>query len=99
MKELLLNPKPTQHLFVCINKKEQGPCCGNHITQETISKFRAWLREQAPLVKLTRVQCLGLCHEEGGAACIWPEGKFYLEIQNEEDLKNIVKESTKRALL
>ena len=90
-------PKPKLHLFVCINdrsnrKNNMTPSCGPTITRGDVKEIKMWLIEKGLSMKVycTKAQCLGFCNPDGGVAVIYPSGKFYKEIKNTEDLKQII---------
>jgi len=90
-------PKPKLHLFVCINdrsnrKNNTTPSCGPKITKEDVKKVKKWIVEQGLATKVycTKAQCLGFCNPNGGVAVIYPVGKFYKDIKNVDDLKQII---------
>ena len=99
--KLLNHPKPKVHLFVCINDRSERrkrdpnclPSCGPNINRSIVKELKEWILQQGLVrdVYCTKSQCLGFCNSDGGVAVVYPSGKFFTDIQNVKDLKNIIK--------
>ncbi len=103
--KLLNSSKPKIHIFVCINDRSEKkkrdlnclPSCSPKINRSIVKELKDWILQMG-LVKdvyCTKTQCLGFCNSDGGVVVIYPSGKFFTDIQNVKDLKEIVKSELK----
>ncbi len=87
--------KPQVHLFVCINNRSSvgSNSCAHGVDASLVHELKQWVLSKgwANAVYVTKTHCLGFCHAQGGVAVVYPSGRFFKEIRNVEDLKEIIK--------
>ncbi len=86
-------PKPLKHIIVCVNEKEEGDCCIKVGGMELFLYLKEFVRANGltSQVWVTKARCLGFCNNSGPTAVIYPEGKWFLEIE-EKDYEKIAKD-------
>ncbi|HIH26174.1 (2Fe-2S) ferredoxin domain-containing protein [Candidatus Woesearchaeota archaeon] len=91
MKEL--QQRPLKHVIVCVNERENEDCCINVGGMELFLYLKNYVKSNglSGSVWITRSKCLGFCNSTGAVAVIYPEGKWFTEIK-EEDYEEIIKE-------
>jgi len=80
-----------KHVFVCCNNREEGECCSNVGGEEIYYKLKKIVNENGltSSVYITRTKCLGFCNNKGTTIVIYPEGKWFLKVK-EEEIDNII---------
>lgn len=82
-----------QHVFFCMNLREDGrPCCGAHgaqVAQKHAKKRLKQLDLNGPgKIRINQAGCLDRC-EEGPLLVIYPQGTWYSYIDT-EDIDDII---------
>ncbi len=68
------------HLFVCTNQREGKASCSDHGPEDLIQKLKNECKERFGLkVRINKSGCLSYC-AKGGVAVLYPEGKWYTNI-------------------
>ena len=99
--EILNKAVPKLHLFMCVNDRSKleikKDSCGPKISSETFLEVKTWVQENnlSKDIYITRTYCLGACNSKGGSILIYPKGKYYIGIENSEDIIKIIKEELK----
>ncbi|MCM0606202.1 MAG: (2Fe-2S) ferredoxin domain-containing protein [Xanthomonadaceae bacterium] len=88
------------HLFICTNTKTDGESCGakgSTVLRDAVKKQCHMKLGKSKEYRVNASGCLGKC-EEGIAAVIYPEGKWFTKLLNTdiEKLVAAVEESMKR---
>ncbi len=81
-----------RHLFMCVNQREDKPCCQDHGAAElrTYAKNRTkelGIAKQGG-VRVNRAGCLDRC-DEGPVAVVYPDAVWYT-YRDESDLDEII---------
>lgn len=89
------------HLFICTNGREKGKACavsGSGKLRDAVKKrCKEMLGEKASNVRVNASGCLGQC-EKGIVAVLYPEGKWFFELKNDETtIENLVEHVRQRA--
>ncbi len=86
------SPYFTQHVFICMNQREDGrPCCGAHdalAAQKHAKKRLKQLDLNGPgKIRVNQSGCLDRC-EEGPVLVIYPQGTWYtyVDISDIDDI-------------
>jgi predicted metal-binding protein len=82
----------TKHLFICTNSPHNEKKCGFKGSEELRLKLKQHLQsmdvgkdQNNPLkIRVNAAGCLGFC-ERGIAAALYPEGKIFLDLKNDEE--------------
>lgn len=69
-----------KHIFVCVNRKDQGrKCCGSENTEALADELIEQLKQKnvwgPGQIRVTKTKCLGRC-EQGPSVVIYPEGEW-----------------------
>lgn len=85
--------KPLNHIIVCVNERENEDCCINVGGMELFLYLKNFVKSNglSGKVCVTRSKCLGFCNSVGPTVVIYPEGKWFTEVK-EEDYENILEE-------
>lgn len=80
--KLLSFPKPELQLLVCVNSKNKDavkPSCGPKIDMREYYRVRKGIYERfgKKRVKITKVQCFGICPQEGFIVQAQPSQDYY----------------------
>lgn len=85
-------PKPTHHVFVCVNERPEGgrACCAGRGARDIVNALRAAVAKRPGLwgtVQVTPSHCLGPCFE-GPNAVVYPDAVWYegLTVADVEEL-------------
>ena len=97
MKEIQFQ-KPAVHFFICVNDRSSvgNNSCSPGVNVSMVNDLKKWVLSKGYPVFITKTQCLGFCHAEGGVAVVYPSGRFLKEIRNVEDMKEIVMTELKK---
>ena len=71
--------KYEKHVFVCINKREEGKvCCAARGSEEVVKilKEKVATKGLAGKIRINKSGCLGQC-SQGISAVVYPEGIWY----------------------
>ncbi|HLC85981.1 MAG TPA: (2Fe-2S) ferredoxin domain-containing protein [Candidatus Nanoarchaeia archaeon] len=85
--------KPLKHVIVCVNERENEDCCLDVGGMELFTYLKTFVRNNglSGRVWVTRSKCLGFYNSMGSTVVIYPEGKWFTEVK-EEDYKKILEE-------
>jgi len=85
--------KPLKHIIVCVNEREGEECCLDVGGMELFMYIKTFVKDNglSGRVWVTKARCLGFCNSIGVTAVIYPEGKWFTEIK-EEDYEKILEE-------
>ena len=81
-----------RHIFVCLNKKDEGECCSNKDSEEILLKLRKHVNENGlmHIYNVSKSLCLGHCLN-GPTIAIYPDGKILRKVSL-NDVDKIIKE-------
>lgn len=84
-----------QHLFVCMNQRDDGrECCADRGAHAAQKHLKARVKElglnRNGDVRVNQAGCLGRC-EEGPVIVVYPQGTWYTYVDN-HDLDEIIDE-------
>ena len=85
--------KPVKHVFVCVNKRDDGsPCCANVDGEFIFKGLKDYVRENglAGSVWVTKTGCQGFCNDVGTTVTIHPDMLIFSQVKKEE-LPEIIK--------
>ena len=90
-----INPKPTKHVLICVNEREEGDHCVKVGGQEVFAAVKSFIRENglAGQIWVTRTKCLGFCNPIGTTVVIYPEGKWITKV-TKEDVPELLQQIT-----
>ncbi|MDY7576625.1 (2Fe-2S) ferredoxin domain-containing protein [Actimicrobium sp. CCI2.3] len=82
-----------QHVFICMNQREDGrPCCGASgalaAQKHAKSRLKALDLNGAGKIRINQAGCLDRC-EEGPVLVIYPQGTWYTYVDN-QDIDDII---------
>ncbi|MCX8080888.1 MAG: (2Fe-2S) ferredoxin domain-containing protein [Bacteroidia bacterium] len=80
------------HLFVCLNERDDGrPACGKKHGEKLIDIFKEFIKKHNIKAswRVNKAGCLGICNY-GPTVAVYPEGVFYVNVQTESDVEEIV---------
>jgi (2Fe-2S) ferredoxin len=82
-----------QHVFICMNKREDGrPCCGERgaaaAQKHAKSRLKALNLNGQGKIRINQSGCLDRC-EEGPVMVIYPQGTWYTYI-DKDDIDDII---------
>ena len=84
------------HLFICTNKKQGKPCCGDKGAEELRQRVKQWASEQfGNEVRVNASGCLDKC-SEGIAAVLYPQNLWLTGLKSADDER--LKEALRAAL-
>lgn len=90
--------KLTSHFFVCTNSRKDKASCAGSGAVELRDRLKADLKSNPDCrgLRVNAAGCLGRC-EEGIVAVMYPQGKWFTEIQTQDydKLKELVISSTR----
>ena len=81
------------HVFICVNEKVKKDSCSPTISSLDYYEIKRWARETAkivPEVFITKTGCIGFCNPVGGTIAIYPQKKFFFEIESIEEIKKVI---------
>lgn len=86
-------PYYEQHVFICMNQREDGkPCCGNHGAQAVQKYAKKRLKELDMIgqgkIRVNQSGCLDRC-DEGPVLVIYPQGIWYTYVDT-QDIDDII---------
>ena len=88
-----------KHIFICVNEKDEKnqDFCSKVGGSDVYIKFKEAVAERGLIsqVYVTRTRCLGFCNPVGPTVVIYPEGKWFTEVK-EEDYEEIIKSIEKQ---
>jgi len=78
------------HIFVCVNDREQGPCCAKRDSEQVFMTLRNHINQNSLMGKynVSRSKCLGHCND-GPTLAIYPDGKIFRKVAL-SDTKQII---------
>ena len=79
--------KPQKHIFVCVNKRDDGrPCCANVDGEFIFKELKQYVKGNgmAGSVWVTKTGCQGFCNDVGTTVTIWPDGMIFSQVKKEE---------------
>ncbi|TXD31416.1 (2Fe-2S) ferredoxin domain-containing protein [Lujinxingia vulgaris] len=83
------------HLLVCVNQRHNSalPCCASGDAEAIYQKLRAWIEAHDMLSRIwiTRTECLGWCHVNGGTVAIYPQN-IWVRAMTLEDCDALIEE-------
>ena len=80
-----------KHVFICTNDRDNGKkSCGSFKGMELVEEFKKRIiRDRLQVdIRAQRAGCLDVC-EFGPAMVVYPEGVFYGNVKNVEDVEEI----------
>ena len=82
------------HVFICVNERESKDSCAPTISLNDYSQLKKWAKDEGlvPNIFITKTGCLGFCNPVGGTIVIYPQKKFFFEIQNLDEIKKLILE-------
>ena len=89
------------HLFVCVNKKENGESCAPKGAVDLRNSLKTLAQDPARgwhgKVRINNSGCLGPC-EKGINAVLYPEGKWFsnLTVDSVSELEQAIKEALEK---
>ena len=91
-----IKEQPLVHLFICTRSKDKGESCGPKGGAELREKLKKWSKNEgiSKEVKVTASLCLSQC-EDGIAGCIYPQNKWFIKLDKDEDLETMKDEVLK----
>jgi (2Fe-2S) ferredoxin len=80
------------HVIICINEKEKKNSCSPTISINDYLEIKKWAKENKliPEIFITKSSCIGFCNPVGGVIAIFPQMKYYFEIEDLESIKKII---------
>ncbi len=88
----LRKPAFTKYIFVCENVRENGEvCCGPHsMGKGYVERLKEAVKKQGlkGKIRVSRTGCLDVC-AEGPNILVYPEGRWYCRVA-EEELESII---------
>lgn len=84
--------KYERHIFVCINEREEGDCCGKRGSMEILYALREHINQNGFVGRynVTKTKCLGHC-AFGPTIAIYPDGKIFCKVDM-KDVNKIIEE-------
>lgn len=84
--------KPEKHAIVCVNERENKDCCKNVGGENIYLKIKEYIKSNnlTNKVWVTRARCLGFCNNTGVTIVIYPNGKWFFKVR-EEEINNVIK--------
>jgi len=78
------------HIFVCVNEREQGECCGTTDAVQIVQQLRHHINTNRLFDRynVTKSRCLGHC-QEGPVIAIYPQGHIFKKVTL-ADVKSII---------
>ncbi|MBI2083158.1 MAG: (2Fe-2S) ferredoxin domain-containing protein [Deltaproteobacteria bacterium] len=90
-------PAFKKYIFVCENVRENGEiCCGPHAMGDGyVKKLKDYVKKNglSGVIRVSRSGCLDIC-AQGPNIVVYPEGRWYSQIK-EEDLDKIIEKEIK----
>lgn len=86
------------HIFMCVNDRSnleiKKDSCGPKISTQTFLEVKKWIHDNnlSKEVYITRTFCLGACNSKGGSILIYPKGKYFISIENSEEIIRLINE-------